>query len=96
MPNRKLKGDAATTAKLLVVLLAFAWGLNWVAAAFALRELTPWSLRVVGSAIGAATLFLAAIVSGHNLRCRAEITSTSWWRDFSTSPDSRFSQVSHS
>jgi drug/metabolite transporter (DMT)-like permease len=68
MPNRKLKGDTATTAKLLVVLLAFAWGLNWVAAAFALRELTPWSLRVVGSAIGAATLFLAAIVSGHNLK----------------------------
>src|SRR5262249_39590281 len=68
MPNRKLKGDAATTAKLLVVLLAFAWGLNWFAASFSLRELTPWSLRVVGSAIGAAMLFVVAVVSGHNLR----------------------------
>ena len=60
--------DAATTAKLLVVLLAFAWGLNWIAAAVALRELSPWSLRVAGSAIGAATLFIAAIVSGHHLK----------------------------
>jgi drug/metabolite transporter (DMT)-like permease len=48
--------------------LAFAWGLNWIAAAFALRELSPWSLRVAGSGIGAATLFLAATLTGHNLR----------------------------
>src|SRR5262249_45945066 len=53
---------------LLVVLLAFAWGLNWVAAALALRELSPWSLRVAGSSIGAATLFAAAVLSGHNLK----------------------------
>src|SRR5262247_219944 len=68
MPDSKKRSDAATTAKLLVVLLAFAWGLNWIAAAVALRELSPWSLRVAGSAIGAATLFLAAVVSGHNLK----------------------------
>src|SRR6476660_1697153 len=67
MPART-KTDPATTAKLLVVLLAFAWGLNWVAAAFALRELSPWSLRVAGSSIGAATLFAAAVLSGHNLK----------------------------
>ena len=58
--SRKSQGDAAATAKLLVVLLAFAWGLNWIAAAYALREVRPWSLRVAGSAIGAATLFGAA------------------------------------
>jgi drug/metabolite transporter (DMT)-like permease len=68
MPDSKKRSDAATTAKLLVVLLAFAWGLNWIAAAVALRELSPWSLRVAGSAIGAATLFLAAIVGGHYLK----------------------------
>jgi len=67
MPART-KADPATTAKLLVVLLAFAWGLNWVAAAIALRELSPWSLRVAGSSIGAATLFAAAVLSGHNLK----------------------------
>ena len=68
MPKLKTKGDAAATAKLLVVLLAFAWGLNWIAAAVALREVSPWSLRVAGSGIGAATLFLAAIITGNNLK----------------------------
>lgn len=68
MPRPKTKADAASTAKLLVVLLAFAWGLNWIAAAVALRELTPWSLRVAGSGIGAALLFSAAIITGHKMR----------------------------
>jgi drug/metabolite transporter (DMT)-like permease len=68
MAKPKAKSDAAATARLLVVLLAFAWGLNWIAAAFALREMSPWSLRVAGSSIGAATLFVAAIVTGHKLR----------------------------
>src|SRR6185295_2335745 len=68
MPKPKMKGDADTTAKLLVVLLAFAWGLSWIAAAVALREVSPWNLRVAGSGIGAATLFLAAIITGHNLK----------------------------
>src|SRR5215469_17468907 len=68
MSESKMKGDAAAKAKLLVVLLAFAWGFNWVAAAIALRELSPWSLRVAGSGIGAATLFLAAIITGYNLK----------------------------
>jgi drug/metabolite transporter (DMT)-like permease len=62
------KKDVATTAKVLVVLLAFAWGLNWIAAAVALREVSPWSLRFAGSAIGAATLFTAALLTGHSLR----------------------------
>jgi drug/metabolite transporter (DMT)-like permease len=68
MSGPNSKADSATTAKLLVVLLAFAWGLNWIAAAFALREISPWSLRVAGSGIGAAILFLAATVTGHNMR----------------------------
>ncbi|MSO66208.1 MAG: DMT family transporter [Pseudolabrys sp.] len=63
-----MKDKAASTAKLLVVLLAFAWGLNWIAAAIALREVSPWSLRFAGSSIGAATLFAAAMLTGHNLR----------------------------
>ena len=68
MPRSKTEADAATTAKLLVVLLAFAWGLNWVAAAIALREMSPWSLRVAGSGIGAVMLFSAVIITGHKLR----------------------------
>lgn len=66
MPNADAK--VASTAKLLVVLLAFAWGFNWIAAAVALREVSPWSLRFAGSSIGAVTLFTAALVTGHNLR----------------------------
>ena len=68
MSHNDAKSDVAATAKLLVVLLAFAWGFNWIAAAVALREVSPWSLRFAGSGIGAATLFAAAILTGHNLR----------------------------
>ena len=60
--------DVAGTARLLVLLLAFAWGLNWIAAAIALREISPWSLRFAGSGIGTATLFAAAILTGHSLK----------------------------
>jgi drug/metabolite transporter (DMT)-like permease len=68
MSHAHAKRDAAGTAKFLVVLLAFAWGLNWIAAAVALREVSPWALRVAGSGIGAITLFTAAIITGHRLR----------------------------
>jgi drug/metabolite transporter (DMT)-like permease len=68
MSQMDAKRDVAATAKLLVVLLAFAWGLNWIAAAVALREVSPWSLRFAGSGIGAAILFTAALLTGHNLR----------------------------
>jgi drug/metabolite transporter (DMT)-like permease len=50
------------------VLLAFAWGFNWTAAAEALREVPPWSLRFAGAGIGAATLVGAALLTGHDLR----------------------------
>ena len=59
--------DAASGAKLLVLLLAFAWGFNWIAAAFALQEVPPWSLRFVGTGIGAVTLVLATWLSGRSL-----------------------------
>ena len=60
--------SVAGKAKLLVLLLALAWGLNWIAAAVALHELSPWSLRFMGCGLGAATLFAAAILSGHSLK----------------------------
>ncbi len=60
--------DVAGTARMLVVLLAFAWGFNWIAAAVALRAISPWTLRVAGSGIGAATLFTAALLTGHRLK----------------------------
>jgi drug/metabolite transporter (DMT)-like permease len=60
--------DVATTARLLVVLLAFAWGSTWIAAAIALRDVPPWSLRMAGSGIGAITLLTAAFATGHDLK----------------------------
>ena len=60
--------DAASGAKLLVLLLAFAWGFNWIAAAFALQEVPPWSLRFVGTGIGAITLVLATWLSGRSFK----------------------------
>ena len=68
MPPAHAEAKVAGTAKLLVVLLAFAWGLNWIAAAFGLQEVPPWSLRFAGAVIGAATLFAAALLTGHDLR----------------------------
>ncbi len=68
MPHVTARAEGAGTARFLVVLLAFAWGLNWIAAAVALQEISPWSLRFAGSAIGAATLFAAARMGGYDLR----------------------------
>ncbi|MBI3703705.1 MAG: EamA family transporter [Rhizobiales bacterium] len=68
MPHANVTVGSANTARMLVVLLAFAWGLNWIAAAVALREVSPWALRVAGTGIGVITLLAAAIVTGHKLR----------------------------
>jgi drug/metabolite transporter (DMT)-like permease len=45
---------------LLLVVLSFAWGLNWPAMRLALVEVSPWTLRVISFAIGSA--FLVAVV----------------------------------
>jgi drug/metabolite transporter (DMT)-like permease len=60
--------NVAASAKFLVLLLAFAWGFNWIGAAIALKEVPPWSLRFAGCGIGAATLFAAAYLTGHSLK----------------------------
>src|SRR5438105_11859519 len=60
-------GEAVRGAKILVLLLAFAWGFNWIATAFALEETPPWSLRFAGTALGAITLIAAARLTGRRL-----------------------------
>jgi drug/metabolite transporter (DMT)-like permease len=67
MSHAHVRADVAGTARMLVVLLAFAWGFNWIAAAIALREVPPWSLRFAGSGIGATILFATAFITGHRL-----------------------------
>jgi drug/metabolite transporter (DMT)-like permease len=66
LPGRT--GTKASGARLLVLLLAFAWGFNWVAGAIALQETPPWSLRFAGLTIGTITLFGAAFLAGYDLR----------------------------
>ena len=68
MPHARSGDTIVDTARLLVVLLAFAWGFNWIGAAIALREVPPWSLRFAGSGIGCAILFAAGWAAGYDLR----------------------------
>jgi drug/metabolite transporter (DMT)-like permease len=57
----------ATTAKLLLVALSFCWGLSWTAMRVALDEVSPWSMRLIGYSIGAATLLLLIKAQGRSL-----------------------------
>jgi drug/metabolite transporter (DMT)-like permease len=67
VPHASDKPEVSGTAKLLVVLLAFAWGFNWTAAAIALTEVPPWTLRFGGAGIGAVAVFAAALLGGYPL-----------------------------
>ncbi len=68
MPPAPAQAEVTGTARLLVILLAFAWGLNWIAVALALHDTQPWTLRVLGSSLGCVTLIAAATLTGHTLR----------------------------
>ena len=54
----------ATVAKLLLVALAFCWGLSWTAMRVALDEVSPWAMRLIGYSIGSVTLLVAAEGAG--------------------------------
>ncbi len=60
--------DGATRARLLLVLLGFAWGLTWPAIRIALDEVSPWSMRTMGFAFGLAFLLLCAAAQRRSLR----------------------------
>ena len=59
--------SAATTAKLLVVVMGFAWGFNWIATRIILSALPPWTMRTLGIGLGDLTLFAAAVITGVSL-----------------------------
>jgi drug/metabolite transporter (DMT)-like permease len=56
--------DGAATAKLLLLLLSVAWGLTWPFNVIALREVTPWTLRIVSYTIGTAFIFALVRLRG--------------------------------
>ena len=49
--------DETARAKLMLVLLAFAWGLSWPVMKIALDEIGVWMLRFLGLSIGTVALF---------------------------------------
>jgi drug/metabolite transporter (DMT)-like permease len=57
----------ATVAKLLLLALSFCWGLSWSAMRIALDEVSPWSMRLIGYSIGAATLLILLKAQGRSL-----------------------------
>ena len=57
----------ATVAKLLLLALSFCWGLSWSAMRIALDEVSPWSMRLIGYSIGAATLLILIKAQGRSL-----------------------------
>ena len=58
---------AASQAKLLLLALSFCWGLSWSAMRIALDEVSPWSMRLLGYSIGAATLLVLIKAQGRSL-----------------------------
>jgi drug/metabolite transporter (DMT)-like permease len=58
--------DEATQGKLLLILLAFCWGLSWPALRIALDELTPWTTRLLSYCIGSSTLFVLLKLQGRS------------------------------
>jgi len=57
----------AATATLLLVGLSFCWGLSWSAMRIALDEVSPWTMRLLGYSIGAATLWILLKAQGRSL-----------------------------
>ena len=57
----------ASVAKLLLLALSFCWGLSWSAMRIALDEVSPWTMRLIGYSIGAATLLILIKAQGRSL-----------------------------
>ena len=60
------KLDETTKAKLLLILLAFVWGLSWPIMKIALDEVGVWALRAFGFSISALSLFVLIRLYGRD------------------------------
>jgi drug/metabolite transporter (DMT)-like permease len=58
--------DETARAKLMLVLLAFAWGLSWPVMKIALDEIGVWMLRFLGLSIGTVALFALIKLQGRS------------------------------
>ena len=68
------KLDDATSAKLLLVLCGLCWGLMWPLIRIGLTGLSPWSFRLIGFTVGAATLMIVVKLSGRSLAVKGGMT----------------------
>ncbi len=95
--RRSRSVDAATSAKLLVVVMGMAWGFNWVAARIILEAVQPWALRAIGIGLGTLTLFIAAAISGAPLavprRERLKVVIAGFFNVAAFSVGSAYAQV---
>ena len=64
-PEHRL--DDVTKAKLLLVALSFAWGLNWPSIRIGLEELTPWTFRLIGFTVSSLSLIAIVKLQGRSL-----------------------------
>jgi drug/metabolite transporter (DMT)-like permease len=58
--------SADTTAKLMLVVLSFCWGLTWPAMRLALDEIPPFSMRFLTLGLGSGALFVVARLQGRS------------------------------
>ena len=59
--------DEATRARLMLVLLAFVWGMSWPIMRIALEEVGVFTLRALGFSISAASLFAVIFLQGRSV-----------------------------
>jgi drug/metabolite transporter (DMT)-like permease len=59
--------DESTKARLLLALLGVTWGVNWPVIKIGLSGLSPWSFRLIGFTVGAATLLAVVKATGGSL-----------------------------
>lgn len=59
--------DETTRARLWLAVVGITWGINWPVIKIALSGLTPWSFRLLGFTVGAATLLAVVKATGRSL-----------------------------
>jgi drug/metabolite transporter (DMT)-like permease len=64
---QSLSAPGTVMARVSLVLVTIIWGLNWPAAKFVLRDLSPWTFRAVGLGCGTAVLMIVAKRCGYSL-----------------------------
>jgi drug/metabolite transporter (DMT)-like permease len=67
MPDASPRAEGVDAAKLLLLLLSLAWGINWPVMKIALNEVSPWTLRIFGYGLGMVFLFALVKLRGRPL-----------------------------